>query len=365
MSGLEDFLALDELEAAARGRMGAAAFDYVAGGADDEVTLAENRAAFGRWRFRPRVLVDVSSVDPAVELLGQRLTLPVVLAPTAFQGLAHPDGEVATARAAAAAGTLAVLSTFSSRRVEEVAQAAPEAPRWFQLYCSRDRGLTRSLIARAAANGFSALVLTVDVPVVGRRRRDLRNRFSLPPEARPQALHDLVEGLDLTLPDRPSSALTELMSRLFDPRLTWDDVDWLRQESGLPVLLKGLLTAEDAQLAVEHGAAGIVVSNHGGRQLDGVLAGIDALPEVVEAVAGRVPVLVDGGVRRGTDVVKALALGAAAILVGRPYVWGLAVGGEAGVRRVIELLREEITTTLALVGCPRLADLGPSSLVRV
>jgi 4-hydroxymandelate oxidase len=311
------------------------------------------------------VLVDVGELDLETEVLGQAVAMPILLAPTAFQVLAHPEGEVATARAAAAAGTLSILSTLASRRLEEVAAAAPAGRRWFQLYCSRDRALTRALVEKAAAHGFGALVLTVDVPVVGRREKDLRNRFSLPPAAAPHGLLDLVAELDLSLPAEPSSALVALSARLFDPTLRWEDLAWLRSLSTLPILIKGILTGEDARLAVEHGAAGILVSNHGGRQLDSVPAAVDALPEVVAAVEGRIPVLLDGGVRRGTDVIKALALGARAVLVGRPYVWGLAAGGEAGVRRVLELLHDELATGLALLGCPRVGDLGPQHLRRV
>lgn len=337
-------------------------FDYIAGGADDEVTVRANRDAFARWQLCPRILVDVSEVDLGVELLGRRLSLPVLLAPTAFHALAHPEAELATARAAAEADTIFVLSSLSSQPLADVAAAA-DGPRWYQLYCPRDRAIVRGLVERVAASGYDALCLTVDVPVVGRREKDLRHPFRLPPEAMPK---DLLSFIDLTKfpPQERESALNDLFARFFDPTLTWKDLEWLRSLSSLPLILKGILGAEDARLAVEHGVDAIIVSNHGGRQLDGVPSALEVLEEIADAVAGRLPVLVDGGIRRGTDVVKALALGAAAVLIGRPYLWGLAVDGQAGVRRVIELLRDEIRAATALVGCPRVSELGKSFLRR-
>jgi isopentenyl diphosphate isomerase/L-lactate dehydrogenase-like FMN-dependent dehydrogenase len=287
------------------------------------------------------VLVDVSEVNTAATVLGSEVSMPVLVAPTAFQRLAHPDGELATARAAASAGTVMCQSTLSSVTPGELAAAAPGARLWFQLYWSTDRDFTSGLLARVAEAGFEAVVFTVDFPAAGRRERDLRAAFTLPD--------------DLVTPNIPESLQRQdfhaALGQVVDTTLTWRDLEWLRETCSVPVLLKGILSAEDALLAAEHGAAGVIVSNHGGRQLDGVAASLDALPEIVEAVGERVEVLVDGGVRRGTDVLKALALGARAVLVGRPVVWGLAVRGEQGVRDVLELLRAEIALGLTHLGC--------------
>jgi isopentenyl diphosphate isomerase/L-lactate dehydrogenase-like FMN-dependent dehydrogenase len=286
------------------------------------------------------MLVDVGAAKTDATVLGRSVTMPILVAPTAFHGVAHPDGELATARAAAAVGTVMCLSSLASTTPAELAAGAPKGRRWFQLYWSRDRGFTKDLLAAVVDAGFEALVLTVDLPGVGRRERDLRSGFEIP------------EGYALpSLPSHPGGGYFHAaLSEIVDATLTWADLEWLRTNCSLPLLVKGVLTAEDATLACEHGAAGIVVSNHGGRQLDGVAASLDALPEAVEAAAGRAEVLMDGGVRRGTDVVKALALGAKAVLVGRPVIWGLAVDGEAGVRRVLELLREEVLLALVLLG---------------
>jgi 4-hydroxymandelate oxidase len=350
-----------EFEALARARMEPAAFDYYAGGAGAERTLAENRLAFDRIVFRPRVLVDVTQVDPATEVLGAPLAFPVMLAPTAFNCLGHPDGELAAARAASAAGTLMVLSTSSSTALEDVAAAA-SGPLWFQLYVYKDRGLTRMLVERAEAAGFRAIVLTVDMPRMGRRERDLRNRFMLPPDISFKNLEQTARQDALTWAD--GSSFAEYVHSQLDPSLTWDAVDWLRSITQLPVLVKGILTAEDAALAAQTGVAGIVVSNHGGRQLDGAIATLDALPAVVDRIGGLVPVLLDGGVRRGADVLKAVALGARAVLVGRAYLWGLAADGEAGVRRVLDILRAELELAMALAGVPDLAAVDRSILHR-
>lgn len=348
---------LADYEELARQRVEPGAWGYLAGGADDEVTLRDNVAAFQRLKLVPRVLVNVSQVEPATTVLGQRVAFPVLLAPTAFQSLAHPEGELATIRAASDAGTLAVVSTMSAYRLEDVAAAAP-GPKWFQLYCYRDREVTRRFVERAEAAGYGAICMTVDLPRVGNRERDLRNRFSLPPTVRPRNFQEFVD-----VEARDNEVFFQYIQRLVDPSLTWEAVDWLRSITRLPVLLKGILSPADARQAVERGVAGIVVSNHGGRQLDGVPATIDVLPEIADAVAGQVEVLVDGGVRRGTDVLKALALGARAVLIGRPYVYGLAVDGETGVRRVLEMLRTEFELALALAGCPSACDVPPD-LVR-
>jgi 4-hydroxymandelate oxidase len=352
-------LRVDDYETIARERMDPAAYDYYAGAAGDERTLAANRAAFDQITLRPRVLVDVSSIDLRTSVLGQSISFPVLLAPTAFNCLACPEGEMAAARAAGASGTLMVSSTLSTCALEDVAGAA-SGPMWFQLYVYKDRGLTRELVSRAEAAGYRALVLTVDTPLLGRRERDVRNRFVLP------------EGLSLknfeaAMSDAKRwgvhSSFAAYVHDLFDASLTWDAVEWLRAQTKLPLLLKGILTAEDAQLAVDAGVDGVVVSNHGGRQLDGVAPSVVALPEVVDAVAGRAEVLMDGGVRRGTDVLKALALGARAVLVGRAYLWGLAAAGEEGVRDVLRLLQDELRLAMALAGRTSIASID-RSLVR-
>jgi len=307
------------------------------------VTLRDNLEAYRRWVFRPRALVDVSRAETTTTVLGTEISMPLVVAPVAFQRMAHPDGEPGMARAAAAARTIMCLSTLATSTPAEVAEAAPGAPRWFQLYVFRDPGMTRALLAQAREAGFEAVVLTVDTPRVGRRERDFRTGFALPPEITVPSLAAAAGGPTAVTPLSAFSSMSDAV--------TWNDVEWLAGEAGLPVLVKGVLTAEDALLACEHGAAAVIVSNHGGRQLDGSPATLDALPEVVDAVAGRVEVLLDGGIRRGTDVVKALALGARAVLAGRPPLWGLAAGGEAGARRVLELLRDEILLALVLLGC--------------
>jgi isopentenyl diphosphate isomerase/L-lactate dehydrogenase-like FMN-dependent dehydrogenase len=340
-------LTVDDLEAIARDRLPQMVFDYFAGGAADEWTLAENRRAFHRWILRPRVLVDVTTVDLATTVLGQSIPFPIILAPTAFQRMAHPDGEVATARAAASLDALMVLSTIASTSLEDVADTGVH--RWFQVYVMTDRDFTADLVKRAHVAGYRALMLTVDTPLLSRRMRDERNRFALPPGIE-------MVNLRAQLPHAEGSALFSFFMDRHDAGLTWDDVAWLRSLTPLPVMLKGIVTAEDAALAVDAGVDGIVVSNHGGRQLDGTPATIDALPEVVEASAGRVEVLMDGGVRRGSDALKALALGARAVMVGRPYVWGLAAGGERGVRRALEILRDELALAMALAGRRSVGD---------
>lgn len=345
---------LRDYEILARERLDPGVWGYVAGGAGDEITLRENEDAFRRLRLLPRVLVDVSTVDLSVTVLDQRVALPVLLAPTAFQSLVHPDGELAVARAAAAAGAVMVVSTMSGYPMEVIAAAA-HGPKWFQLYCYRDRAVTERFVERAEAAGYSAICLTVDLPRVGRRERDLRNEFQLPPGVVPRNFEGLIDLAAVAGGDA-QRAFAEYVHRLVDPSLTWKAVDWLRSKTRLPVLLKGILTAADARLAIEHGVNGIVVSNHGARQLDSVPATIDAVSEIADAVAGRTEVLLDGGVRRGTDVVKALALGASAVLIGRPYLYGLAVEGEAGVRGVLELLAQETELALALLGCAAARD---------
>jgi 4-hydroxymandelate oxidase len=361
MAGEVSFTNLFDLEKLAYERLGVGAFDYIAGGAGDEVTIRRNRTDLERITLRPRYMVDVSKIDTATTVLGDTLDLPVLLAPAAGHKLCCPDGELATARAAAHAGSAMILSTLSTVSMEEVAQAGT-APLWFQLYVYRDREITRQLVQRAEAAGYKALCLTVDVPVIGNRERDLRNAFAFPQE------FPFANFLGMELESMPTigvvgSPLSAYVASKWDPSVNWHDFEWFRSITKLPIVLKGILTAEDARLAVEHGASAIIVSNHGGRQLDGVPSGISALPEVVEAVGGRIEVLVDGGIRRGTDVLKALALGAKAVLIGRPYMFALAVAGEAGVSRVLELLRQELVTAMALTGRPTIADID-LSLIR-
>jgi isopentenyl diphosphate isomerase/L-lactate dehydrogenase-like FMN-dependent dehydrogenase len=326
------------------------AFAYYAGGSGDESALRENREAFARWRLRPRMLVDVGSPSTRTSVLGSEVSMPVLIAPTALHRLAHGDGEQATARAAAAAGTVMCVSTLATATPAEVAAAAPDGKRWFQVYVYKDRAVTRDFIDQAADSGYEALVLTVDAPRIGRRERDLAAGFALPADITvPSFAAVLGHGAGISLPE---------IWQLIDPTLTWRDLEQVAGLTDLPLLVKGLLTDDDARLAMEHGAAGVIVSNHGGRQLDCAPASLDALPEVVEAVEGRGEVLVDGGVRRGEDVVKALALGARAVMIGRPVLWALACGGEHGVRRVLELLRAEVELALVLTGCPRPADVS-------
>jgi isopentenyl diphosphate isomerase/L-lactate dehydrogenase-like FMN-dependent dehydrogenase len=353
---VEDLINVADFERIASEKLDAGTLGYFAGGAGDELTLRDNVAAWGRWRLRPRVMVDVSEVTTAAELLGGPVSMPLLVAPVAYQRLVDPEGEIGMARAAAAAGTVMCLSTLATTRPSELAAATPTGRRWFQLYRFRDEAVTQALIDEAAGSGFEAIVVTVDAPRAGNRERDRRTGFKIP------------EGLGV-----PSVAAALGVDRaltidetfaLMNPALGWSDLEALASRCGLPVLVKGLLTAEDAALAVEHGAAGVIVSNHGGRQLDRVLATADALPEVVDAVEGRVPVLVDGGIRRGVDAAIALALGADAVLVGRPALWGLAAAGAAGAGRVLELLREELELTLALCGCASPAELTRSHVQR-
>ena len=328
-----------DYEVLAQECMEPAAWNYYASGSNDEVTLRANRTAFERIRLRPRVLVDVSVCDTRATVLGTTISMPVMIAPTAFHCLAHPDGECATAEAAGRSSTLMVASTSSTRSLEDIAKSA-RGPLWFQLYVSDLQG-TEELVNRAAAAGYSALVLTVDSPRWGRKERAVRSGFTLPPHLRKSNFLSAAAA-------EPTIALT------------WDSLAWLRSVVPLPIVLKGILTVEDALLAVEHGVDGIIVSNHGGRQLDTVAASIEALPEIAEAVGKRCEIYLDGGIRRGTDVLKALALGARAVLVGRPVLWGLAVNGAGGVQHVLGILRAELELAMALAGCPTIAHIQRS-----
>lgn len=347
---------ISDLENAAREILPPLAWDYISGGAEDEYTVAENRQAFQRIKLRPRALRDVSTRDLSTEVFGQRISLPVLLGPTSPQRLAHPDAEIATARAAALAGTISICSTDSHFSIEEVI-AATTGPVWFQLYCYENRNVVERLVRRVEAAGCQVLVLTVDADYPSRRERMLRNPLTLSADIRLGNLTGI--GLDEMLLYH-ETGVTSFLDNLEAFPLTWNDLAWLRSITKLPIVLKGLLTAEDAALAVEHGVNGIIVSNHGGRQVDTAVASIEALPEIVEQVGGQLEVFLDGGIRRGTDVLKALALGAKAVLLGRAYLWGLAVNGEVGVRQVIEMLREEIDCAMTQLGRPTIQSVDRS-----
>ncbi len=357
-----DILNLESLEGPARARLDPMLFDYIAGGAADEWTLRENRAAWSRLEILPRMLRGVGTRSLETTVLGTTVSMPVLVPPMAFHGLCHADAEAATARATADEGTIYCASTVSNCSLEAIAEASGTAPRWFQLYVYRDREITRDLVNRAAAAGYQALCLTVDTPYSGHRERDKSNKLRMPahlelgnfPPSHTDAHH---HG------GGSGSSLGAYIHAMWDPNLTWADVEWLRSISPMPVIVKGILAPADAALALDHGAAAVIVSNHGGRQLDSVPAPITMLRAVVDAVDGRGEVLLDGGVRRGTDVLKALALGARAVLVGRPVLWGLALDGADGVRAVLRHVRGELDLAMALSGCATVADLTPEMLL--
>ncbi len=352
---LAEAVSVADVERLAAARMTPEAWDYVAGGAEDELTLALNVEAFRRRRFLPRVFVDVARVDTRTTLLGREVSLPIGVSPVAAQGLADPEGELPTARAAAAAGAMFCLSTVSSRSLEEVAGAVPAgAPRWFQLYVNEDARFTRRLVERAEAAGYEAIVLTADLPVLGYREREKRRGWELDV---PLGNFLGAEG-DRAAGDAERDGQVDL-DRLLDTRhvsMTWEGLATIRGWTSLPLVVKGILHPDDARLAVEHGAAAVIVSNHGGRQLDRSPAALDALEAVAAAVAGRTEVYLDGGLRRGSDALVALALGARAVFAGRPFVFGLGADGQAGVERVFTILREELERAMALLGTPTLAD---------
>ncbi len=347
-----------EYAALARTRVSPMAWDYLAGGATDELTIRWNRAGYDRLALRPRVLVDVAQLDPRVTLLGREHPFPILLAPVAYNQLVHPDGECAAARGAGATGATMVVSTSATMTLEEVAAAAT-APLWFQLYPQRDRGISLGLMQRAEAAGYEALVITVDSPVLGPRYRETRTKFTLPAGMDRANLRGTKTAQGGQRADEST-----IYTPLLDPALTWKEIEWLRTQTQLPVILKGILDPDDAARAVEMNVAAIVVSNHGGRNLDTTLATIDALPEVAARVAGRVPLLVDGGIQRGTDVLKAIALGATAVLIGRAYLYGLAVGGADGVARVVNLLRREFAMAMALTGRRTIAEIDAAVIWR-
>ncbi|NXP05074.1 HAOX2 oxidase, partial [Thinocorus orbignyianus] len=334
---------LSDFEAYAKKYLPKIAWDFFAAGADDCSTRDENILAYKRIRFRPRMLRDVSIMDIRTKLLGTEISFPVGIAPTGFHQLAWPDGEKSTARAAKAMNTCYIASTYSTCTLEEISAAAPGGLRWFQLYIHRNRAVSQQLVQRAEALGFQALVLTADLPYTGKRRDDVRNGFRLPPHMKLKNLEGAFEVCKMSL---------------LDPSVTWNDIYWLRSLTHLPIVIKGILTKEDAELAVRHGVQGIIVSNHGGRQLDGGPAPIDALVEIVEAVQGRVEVYLDGGIRKGSDVLKALALGAKCVFIGRPALWGLAYKGEEGLQDVLKILQDEFRLSMALAGCASVSEIG-------
>jgi len=369
-------LNIDELREKARRRLPRAVFDFIDGAAEDEVTLRRNREAFDRYAVVPRVGIDVSSVDLTASVLGQPVAAPLVLAPTGLCGMATSRGEVPSAKAAVEARIPCAVSCLSSVTIEEVAREAP-GEHWFQLYVWKDRAVTQALVERAAAHGYRVLVVTLDVPVLGQRERDVRNGATIPPRLTvrnaidtlrcPRWLWTIWRGPRVTFANVAAAdpsvglspfALAPFVNSLFDPSVTWKDLEWMRRLWKGPVAVKGVMTAEDARLAVDNGADAVVVSNHGGRQLDGAPGSLDVLPEVVEAVGNRAEVLLDGGIRRGTDIAKALALGARACLIGRAYLYGLAAAGQVGVADAIRILVAELRRAMALMGCTRVTDLG-------
>ncbi|NDC27251.1 MAG: alpha-hydroxy-acid oxidizing protein [Actinobacteria bacterium] len=374
---------VDDLRLLAKRRLPGGVFDYFDGAAEDEVTKIENSSAFANVELRPRVLVDVSSIDTSTTIMGQPVPFPIALSPTGFTRIAHPAGELAVARVAGAVNLPYTLSTLGTRSIEEVAKVAT-GPLWYQLYVWKDRGLSRELVERARDNGYKAIMLTVDTPVFGRRERDVRRGFTLPPKIgletfvdgilHPKWTWDFVRSEPITfsavagrksVDGSTAVTLSDYVNSQFDPTLSWKDLDWIREVSGLPLMLKGIQSVEDAKLAVELGVDAIALSNHGGRQYDGAPAPVALLPRVVDAVGDSIEVLVDGGVRRGSDVVKACALGARAVMFGRPYLYGLGAGGEMGVRWAIDHITSGVTRTMGLIGETSITKLSPGVVTRV
>jgi L-lactate dehydrogenase (cytochrome) len=372
---------VDDLRRIAKRRLPRGVFDYIDGGAEDELTMRANSAAYRELQFSPRVLRDVSQVDTSSTLLGKPMPIPLVLAPTGFTRIAHPEGELAVARAAKRAGLPYALSTLGTRSIEEVAEVGSDRL-WFQVYTWRDRDLVAHLVKRASESGYEALCLTVDAAVLGRRERDVRRGFTLPPKI---GFATILDGIlhpgwswqfltsdpimfanvaGLGVGDGTDAiSLAEYVGQQFDPALSWDEIAWLRQQWDGPIILKGIQSVEDAIIAAEHGVEAIAISNHGGRQLDSAPATLDLVAPVAEAVGGRVEIICDGGARRGSDIVKAIALGADAVMVGRPYLYGLGAAGEAGVNQVLAGFASEMARTMALIGVPSVKDLNPSCLV--
>ena len=358
-------ISFEDWEQKARELVPVGPFDYTYGGSGAEETVAANRAAFSRWAIVPRMLRDVTERSMEVTFLGQRFKTPVFLAPVGMQAISHPEGELATARAAAAAGVPLVVSTVSSYSLEQIAEVMGDAPRWFQLYWSTDREVSASMVRRAEAAGYSAIVLTVDTIMLGWKRRDFRNGYSPLREGKGMANYITDPVFCSRLSEvTPENAIEEILRTIYTPALNWNDIAYLREHTKLPILVKGILHPEDAKLALEHEVDGIIVSNHGGRQMDGAISSLEALPAIAEVVDGRIPLLLDSGVRTGADVVKAIALGANAVLIGRPFVYGLAVAGEKGVASVIDTLLNELDVAMALSGSTSVADLNRSILIR-
>ncbi|EDW02066.1 peroxisomal (S)-2-hydroxy-acid oxidase GLO3 [Drosophila grimshawi] len=350
-----------DFEQKANGQLEPNALDYYRSGAGEQVTLNLNRQAYKRLRLRPRCLRDVSKLDASCEILGEHLNWPLGIAPTAMQKLAHPDGEIGSARAAGKAGSIFILSTLSTTSLEDVAAAAPDTCKWFQLYIYRDRCLTEELVRRAERANFKALVLTVDTPINGDRRADARNHLSLPSHL--TLANFKAECTQGFVSKCGGSGLNEYVACNYDPSISWQDVKWLQQLTHLPIVLKGILSAEDALLARDIGCAGLIVSNHGGRQLDTTPASIEVLPEIVAAVGKDMVVMMDGGIMQGIDIFKALALGAQTVFIGRPTLWGLAANGQRGVEQLLTILKRDFEVTMTLTGCPTLADIRPAMVV--
>lgn len=348
-----------ELEQIAKEKLPAIAYDYYRSGAWDETTLKANREAYEKWKIHYHVLVDVTERDMSTTVFGLKVDCPILIAPTAFHKLAHPDGELATARAAVKAKTIMTLSSLSTTTIEEVSEATNKNF-WFQLYINKNREYTRDLVARAVAAGARALVVTVDTPLWGRRERDVRNGFHLPPGM--SAINLVKYDKDAVSKGQSGAGLGQSFAWMIDAALQWKDLDWLASITSLPIIIKGVCRPDDARIALEHGVKGILVSNHGGRQMDSAPATIEVLPSIAEAVGDKVTILMDGGIRRGTDVMKALSLGAKAVLVGRPVLWGLAAGGQEGVEKALSILKEELDLAMALSGCRSLKDLNKSLL---
>jgi (S)-2-hydroxy-acid oxidase len=361
---------LEELEEDARPLLSKSAYGYYAGGAESETTFRDNREAFSRYRLLPRYLVDVRNVSTATEILGTKLSMPIIIAPMAMQRLCHPDGELAMAAGASATGTAMALSTMATTSLEEVA-ATGSNPLWFQLYVLTRRDVTAAIVRDAEKSGYQALIITVDAPRLGKREEDDRNKFALPSHLSLKMMERITEAAGHTEDEQDSSTTSTTsgskfgrhFTSLIDDSLTWDFIPWIKTITKLPVLVKGILAPDDARKAISLGVDGIIVSNHGGRQLDHAPSAIDMLPMVVAAVAGRVPVLVDGGVRRGTDVIKCLAMGAAGVLVGRPMLWALTLGGKHGVEAALGMLQGELELGMALLGCTSVAEVTKEYLI--
>ena len=340
---------LSEYEEDAKLKIDPAVYDYIAGGAGSEQTLRNNEAIFSLVRIIPRMLVGVDMPDTGIELLGSRLSTPILIAPMAFHKLVHPEGEVATARAAKSQGIISIASTMSTINLEAIAPENPDLS-WFQIYVFKNRNITKNLIHRAQKAGYKALVVTVDVPQMGIRKRDIKNQFKLPAHLQPANFIDFNNK-------STKETVISFTATTFDSKLTWDDITWLQSITTLPIIIKGILAPEDVKIALNYNVAGIILSNHGGRQTDSAVTALEMLPEAVNIIQGRIPLMIDGGIRCGTDVFKALSLGANAVLIGRPILWGLASGGQLGVQNIIDLLQKELVLTMQFCGCKNINEI--------